>query len=213
MTEMLEKAIEIEGLIRILKNGTPSPEIYELIRRKADALTQWASSQTREPENYRTIGQENKKNKEQESREDVIPVTAIREEIKDDVRMEEAEKEELDAASEDDILLSLDDEDRKQCSKTDIDTKEVTAESKKQKDKDVKQMCPSNLKAYFSLNDRFLYSRELFDGNMKMFDATLRKLEGISDFSLVEDYFYNELDWDPENEYVKSFMDILQSKF
>lgn len=202
MTEMLEKAIEIEGLIRILKNGTPSPEIYNLIFKKADALAKWAQSQT-----GTVIRREN------------IPDSAIKEEIKDDVLMEFAEAEEHQTPAEDDITLNLDNyEPIKNCQENenrgkDADEEIKTGAEKKQIPQPAEIKCLTNLKAYFSLNDRFLYSRELFDGNMKMFDATLRKLEGVSDFSVVEDYFYNELDWDPENEYVKSFMDILQSKF
>ena len=69
------------------------------------------------------------------------------------------------------------------------------------------------LKSAFSLNDRFLYARELFEGNMKMFDSTLDFIEGIEDYSIIEDYFYNELEWDPENGAVASFMEILRPQF
>lgn len=72
---------------------------------------------------------------------------------------------------------------------------------------------PADLKKYFSINDRYLYSRELFDGDMKMFDSTLRFLEGISDFSDIEDYFYSELEWDPEDSNVASFLDMLRPHF
>ncbi len=69
------------------------------------------------------------------------------------------------------------------------------------------------LKSAFSLNDRFLYSRELFDGDMKMFDSTLEFIEGIEDFSIIEDYFYSELEWNPEDMAVASFMEILRPHF
>lgn len=71
----------------------------------------------------------------------------------------------------------------------------------------------TKLKSVFSLNDRFLYARELFDGNMKMFDSTLDFIEGIEEYSIIEDYFYNELEWDPENTAVISFMEILRPQF
>lgn len=69
------------------------------------------------------------------------------------------------------------------------------------------------LKSAFSLNDRFLYARELFNGNMKMFDSTLDFIEGIEDYSIIEDYFYSELEWNPENTNVATFMDILRPHF
>ena len=69
------------------------------------------------------------------------------------------------------------------------------------------------LKSAFSLNDRFLYARELFNGNMKLFDSTLLFIEGMEDYSLVEDYFYSELEWNPENHNVANFMEILRPQF
>ena len=69
------------------------------------------------------------------------------------------------------------------------------------------------LKSAFSLNDCFLYARELFEGNMKMFDSTLEFIEGIEDYSIIEDYFYSELEWDPENSHVAAFMEILRPHF
>ena len=72
---------------------------------------------------------------------------------------------------------------------------------------------PSKLKSAFSLNDRFLYSRELFGGNMKMFDSAIDHIEGIDDYQLIEDYFYKELEMDQEDAMVASFMDILRGRF
>lgn len=72
---------------------------------------------------------------------------------------------------------------------------------------------PNKLKSAFSLNDRFLYSREIFDGKMKMFDSTLDFIEDIENFSVIEDFFYNEMELDPDNPSVISFMDILRPHF
>lgn len=169
--KMLETAIEIEGLIRIIRDGDPTEETYELLRRKIGEL----------------------KNRREE-----IPERAVEMEKEADVKMEEAEEVEMEAAKEevsedDDILLSFDDE-----------NESATADLEK-------GIKPSsrNLKARFSLNDRFLYARELFDNNMKTFDSTLKSLEGVKDFGVIEDYFYNELDWDPQNPIVKEFMEKL----
>ena len=69
------------------------------------------------------------------------------------------------------------------------------------------------LKSAFSLNDRFLYARELFNGNMKIFDSTLDHIEGIGDLPSIEDYLYNELGWNAENTNVVSFMETLRPQF
>lgn len=116
------------------------------------------------------------------------------------------------AEEEDDILFNFEEDDDigvKNESKNQVEepnqkiVKNETAGVKRQK----------KLKSAFSLNDRFLYARELFEGNMKMFDSTLDFLEGIEDYSIIEDYFYNELEWDPENGAVASFMEILRPQF
>lgn len=107
---------------------------------------------------------------------------------------------------DDDIILTLDEDDQEETSPAAVSG--ATQDSPSRKTAGI-----TNLKSSFSLNDRFLYARELFDGNMKMFDSTLKNLEGVSDFTAIEDYFYNELEWDRENEHVKSFMDTIASKF
>ncbi len=48
---------------------------------------------------------------------------------------------------------------------------------------------------------------------MKMFDSTLDFIEGIEDYSIIEDYFYSELEWNPENSYVADFMETLRPQF
>ena len=226
-TEILEKAIEIEGLIRILDGGNPAPETYALLARKTRELAQYAASleEKRECE-ARTATEPATIQPAQEPAPEAIqpiPEAAIEAEAATSRRMEQAEALETEAASEatagdkkpyavenedtDDILLDLDDDD------------ELQAESEPEPEPSQKEpRAPqtggaSNLKSCFSLNDRFLYARELFDGNMKMFDSTLKSLEGVSDFAAVEDYFYNELDWDRGNENVKTFMETLSAKF
>ena len=70
----------------------------------------------------------------------------------------------------------------------------------------------TKLKSAFSLNDRFLYARELFGGNMKTFDSAVDFIEGVDDYALIEEYFFNELGWDPENANVGAFMEIIRKQ-
>lgn len=206
--EMLEKAIELEGLIRIVKDGQPSAEIYTLILRKSEEISNWAEPFARKTaiDGTQTIYRNPTLNENA-----AIPESAIKLEKEDDLRMEEAEAAEVEAV-DDDIMLSFDDE---------SDKSQELPEAKdsvihKETGQGVFTATPRektgarNLKSAFSLNDRFLYSRELFDGDMKMFDSTLKQLEGIEDFNVVEDYFFNELDWDKDNQQVKSFIERLK---
>lgn len=205
-TKMLEKALEIEGLIRIIRDRIPSPEVYSMLTAKSDELA--AMAKELEPQSSNKEAEEEPQSKPQQ-----IPDSAIQTEEEEDVRMEMAEEMENEAESntdapessaDDDIFLTLDDEQPAIKTGKPAPKPATTGQMPKRVE---------NLKAWFSLNDRFLYARELFNGDMKSFDSTLKTLEGATDFTAIEDYFYNEMDWDPENEYVKSFMEILRGKF
>ena len=216
--EMLEKAIEIEGLVRILRDGAASPETYALLEKKCGELHSWAKSaadaspKSTEEVSLKSAGDTFHKSTVNDSVQPIpakatpayIPESAMELEEADDLRMEEAEREETASEADDDILLTLDDDDQPEA-------------APEPASKPVSEPAPDaakapNYKSRFSLNDRFLYARELFNGDMKMFDASIRAIEGVKDFSVVEDYFYNELDWNREDPTVKAFMDTLAGK-
>lgn len=212
--KMLETAIEIEGLIRIIRDREPQEETYELLRRKIWELGGCLPPAPSHKEGEEcfggsdTVNVSTRESEETENLRNAIPESAVDMEKEADVRMEEAEAVEIEAAKEaaydDDILLSFED-DENESATTDLEKDSAITDLEK-------EIKPSkrNLKAGFSLNDRFLYARELFDNNMKAFDSTLKSLEGVKDFSVIEDYFYNELDWDSENPIVKEFMERLK---
>lgn len=174
---MLNKAIEIEGLIRILKDGEPSAESAALLRVKISELKELAELFQIAP----TYS------------ESPDPKASLSETSTED---NAGDLVEVSLQGPDDILLFSEEED---------DAPHPSAP--------LRPSGTTDLKKYFSLNDRYLYSRELFGGDMKMFDSTLRFLEGVKDFSDIEDYFYSELEWDPEDPNVASFLDILRPHF
>ena len=180
---MLESAIEIEGLLRIIRDGKPLPEVYQLLKDKAAKLS-----------------------KDAERLKPVEETASF--EIGEEPLQEETTSTE--ANDEDDIMLAFDveEEDTKG---PEIYMAEETESAEETPAKSFKRK--TKLKSVFSLNDRFLYARELFDGNMKMFDSTLDFIEDIEEYSLIEDYFYSELEWDPENLHVATFMEILRPQF
>ena len=65
----------------------------------------------------------------------------------------------------------------------------------------------------FTLNDKFRYRRELFHDSDDEFRDTLGIISGMSSFAEAEEYFYEDLCWDPENEEVRSFMEIVRKHF
>lgn len=194
-TSMLEKAIEIEGLLRIIRDGNPLPETYTLLCRKASELAEDAN-----------LLEENSKIKADQALalEDDIWAEEIAKNSDSPQKTSGNEESEttVEMAEDDDseIVLSLEDE-------------EEAPESAAPQPQPKSAKTSSKLKSKFSLNDRFLYSRELFGGDIKMFDSTLSFIEGIESFPIIEDYFYGELEWDPENRYVALFMETLRPHF
>ena len=68
-------------------------------------------------------------------------------------------------------------------------------------------------KATISLNDRFLFQRELFDNNRDAMNMMLTKLQAFSSFDLAESYLKRNTTWDFSNETVDKFLQMLKDRF
>ncbi len=60
-----------------------------------------------------------------------------------------------------------------------------------------------------SLNDRYRFRRELFNFSDEEMDEALEALSAMSSVEEVEDYFYNDLCWEPDDEVVREFMGMI----
>lgn len=69
------------------------------------------------------------------------------------------------------------------------------------------------IRNYFTINDKYLFRREVFDGDEQAFEDTLDLFEAMHSFAEAEEYFYDDLMLDRENEDVKAFMSIVQNYF
>lgn len=67
--------------------------------------------------------------------------------------------------------------------------------------------------AEFSLNDKFRFRRELFNYSDEEMTEALRVADEMTSAADVEDYFYNDLCWDPNNADVKDFISIVTARF
>lgn len=65
----------------------------------------------------------------------------------------------------------------------------------------------------FTLNDKFRFKRELFRNSEADFNNTLSYVASLDNYLEAEDYFLTELQWDPEREEVKEFLEILKRYF
>ncbi|MDE6290901.1 MAG: hypothetical protein K2M16_05165 [Muribaculaceae bacterium] len=250
VTSMLEKAIEIEGLLRIIRDGKPLPETYILLNIKATQLAEQCSdlketAEVLEPAPIQALtdfvmtSAEIPEEKPQVdfSVPEPTPKDTAKTKVTESVttitgKIDNMTEDDIDLTEEDDIVLDFgessdDSEENTEPSASaedptapfSVEATEAPEASQPEKTEEAKVIvAPKSksqvkLKPLFSLNDRFLYARELFDGNMKMFDSTLEFIEGIEEYSVIEDYFYSELEWDAENSHVAAFMNILRPHF
>jgi len=65
----------------------------------------------------------------------------------------------------------------------------------------------------FTLNDKFRFRRELFGNNAADFADALNVATAMNSQAELDDYFYNDLCWDPENPDVRDFMKIVSARF
>lgn len=287
--KLLERAIEIEGLLRIIRDGNPLPETYTLLNDKtlklSEGVKELAISQSAEAkqgdrakemskadtmiviEKEQSAKEGETKTQDEETRklidmtvelqnpideenpyqdrdelaeveDDTVETTEVIETVKelenpspilednseedDDIMLsfEEDDEEEEESPEEERTIIEIEDHgaiaekgitEKTELEEPLIEIKHIPAQEKNEEKSSSKRQ--NKFKSAFSLNDRFLYSRELFDGNMKMFDSSLNFIEGIDDFRMIEDYFYKEMELDPENATVASFMEILRGRF
>lgn len=65
----------------------------------------------------------------------------------------------------------------------------------------------------FSLNDRFLFRRELFGGDDAKMNKTIAELDTIDSYEESISYIKKELLWDLEDPTVASFLSLLEKRF
>ncbi len=71
----------------------------------------------------------------------------------------------------------------------------------------------SDFSKAFTLNDKFRFVRELFNGSEKEFAETLDVVASMSSMDEASEYFYDDLCWDPDSPEVKEFMEIVARHF
>lgn len=68
-------------------------------------------------------------------------------------------------------------------------------------------------KPLFCLNDRFRFRRTLFDGSEPKFAEAMKRITQMDNFDEAKEYFMEDYGWDPEDEEVIAFLEIIKSYF
>lgn len=72
---------------------------------------------------------------------------------------------------------------------------------------------PEKRGALFSVNDRFLFTREMFGGELKNFDAAINELVTLDSVDEAEEYLSSEWNIDPENPVAIRFLGIISGLY
>lgn len=70
-----------------------------------------------------------------------------------------------------------------------------------------------DLRKAFTINDKFRFRRELFGNSDTEITDAINLVSAMSTMTEAEEYFYNDLEWDRENEEVQEFMSIIANHF
>jgi len=209
---LLNLAYEIEGLLllHINRGDEASPEMTSLLKKKIALLSASYSEETAvapiasvAPAEAKTETGVEIKNSENEAEatlsennENERPVEPDNEAIARSTATEETKEAEPLGANEKVYITPA------------IDNNEP----ERLEDKLSRERAKDIFKA-FTINDKFRFRRELFRNSQDEFDETLDVIAQMSNFDEAEEYFYNDLCWDPENEDVKEFMETVRKHF
>lgn len=70
-----------------------------------------------------------------------------------------------------------------------------------------------DMKRSISLNDRFLFQRELFHNNREEMNQVMVQLNAFDDFSQAENYLRGHYGWDLDNPVVEDFLKVIKKGF
>ena len=91
---------------------------------------------------------------------------------------------------------------------------ESNEESKEESKEEIKvNTTPKDIYKVFTINDKFLYRRELFGNSDAQYREALELISRMDSFEEVQDYFLNDLGWNPEDENAKCFLDTIDKKY
>lgn len=77
----------------------------------------------------------------------------------------------------------------------------------------ISQKPVTDIKAAIGIGDRFLYIRELFNGNNDTFEQTVTHLNSLNSFDDAESYIRSNFDWDDSDETVLNFVSVVKRKY
>lgn len=208
ISALLDATYELEALLSLSQIRQGAPErIADLIRMKADTIVALAYDGKQDP--------------------DIATPALETDNTSDTYSLEEDEKEEViptdEAESAEEYIVK-----EESANPAEETTPEDAAETEAEPEEEVTEIVEtpptpavmpktgtdiSVLQRLFSLNDKFRFRRELFNGNDEEFTATLQMIAKCDTLTDAEAYIYSDLQWDPDSEAVKAFIGVIANYF
>ena len=71
----------------------------------------------------------------------------------------------------------------------------------------------TDIQSAIGINDRFLFTRELFNNSTEEYNAEINFINSADNFSTIENHFRKNKNWDFEDPIVNQFIEITKRKF
>lgn len=238
---LLDKCLEIEGLLALLIQGNKgdiSEEIFQLIEDKAETLYmevgELRSYLQEQPiiEKNPMINDEPNENPDEINKSEVsccydsdTEFAEIKVDYSDlnDSKIVEVEEESQSTQdhqyqnenenkeSTDELILSLEANNNDQIIENVEAPLSPTIEEHKSLDAINEDLPSISFQIKLSLNDIYRFRRELFNFSDEEMEEALDALSGMTSKEEVEDFFYNDLCWEPDDEVVREFMNMIKT--
>lgn len=90
-----------------------------------------------------------------------------------------------------------------------------TIATKKENQEDIKQIGKpvSDVRKAFGLNDRFLYQRELFNGNIDLFNQIMDQINQLDSYENAVKFLQSNFKWEQNSEITESFYKNIKRRF
>lgn len=237
---LIDKCLEIEGLLALLiqrNKGDISEEIFQLIEDKAETLYmevgELRSYLQEQPiiEKNSVINDEPNENPDEINKSEVsfcydsdTEFAEIKVDYSDlnDSKIVEVEEESQSTQdhqyqnenenkeSTDELILSLEANNNDQIIEKVADTLSQTIDELKSVDV-INDNSSVSFQIKLSLNDTYRFRRELFNFSDEEMEEALDALSEMTSKEEVEDFFYKDLCWEPDDEVVREFMSMIKT--
>ncbi|MFA6360175.1 MAG: hypothetical protein WCX14_05620 [Dysgonamonadaceae bacterium] len=196
-------------------------QMEKLVQFLSEASEQTESSEKEKKESYEQDDKRNVEAEKQSVKEEVSPSEPLssskkisKEKIKEDFPLSDEKDSETKSAPLISESINTEESDFvKESATDDSHINPLHAANKSLNDMQPTNHTIMDSKRSISLNDRFLFQRELFNNDRQAMNNMMIKMQSFATFAGCKNYLENNTDWDFKDETVEKFLDLLKEGF